>query len=294
MRVSKFEHMDVGFSQGNLSLVEIFEVNYISKGRTMALWRCQCGFQFRSSLWSVLLSKKHCCGCSKVIGNVGTTIKNWLVVDFLGRNKCNNFTFKLLCNTCGKEKVVTNTTMMNSLNACNHKTRLKQNHPMRGSRTYSSWENMIQRVTNPNSPQYDRYMGRGITMDSRWALFSNFLLDMGERPEGMSLDRIDNDGNYTKSNCKWSTQKEQCVNRGKDQNSYSIYKGAYYRKDRGTWFSNIKTPEGVVIHLGKFEDEISAARAWDDEAKKYGYVTNVALGLLCELNNTPKTGETNL
>lgn len=84
------------------------------------------------------------------------------------------------------------------------------------SKTYKSWDSMKQRCLNPNNKKYFLYGGRGITICERWLEengFENFLADMGERPEGKTLDRIDNDGNYEPSNCKWSTIKEQNNNR---------------------------------------------------------------------------------
>ena len=79
--------------------------------------------------------------------------------------------------------------------------------------TYNSWMSMKYRCLNPKQKGYEYWGGRGITICERWMKFENFLEDMGERPEGMTLDRIDNDGNYEHSNCKWSTLKEQNNNR---------------------------------------------------------------------------------
>lgn len=81
------------------------------------------------------------------------------------------------------------------------------------SPTYQSWCSMIQRCTNPNRESWPYYGGRGITVCPRWMSFDNFLEDMGERPPGLSLDRIDNDGNYEPGNCRWATPEEQHANR---------------------------------------------------------------------------------
>ena len=72
---------------------------------------------------------------------------------------------------------------------------------------------MIQRCTNPNNTGYKEYMARGITVCDAWLLFENFLADMGERPEGKTLDRKDSNKGYGLDNCKWSTPKQQANNR---------------------------------------------------------------------------------
>lgn len=89
-------------------------------------------------------------------------------------------------------------------------------HRRRGSKptpTYNSWAAMLQRCENSKHQHFANYGGRGITVCERWHKFDNFLYDMGERPAGMSIDRKESNGNYEKSNCKWSTRKEQNTNR---------------------------------------------------------------------------------
>lgn len=91
---------------------------------------------------------------------------------------------------------------------------------------------MKQRCLNPNDPRYKDYGGRGIKICSRWiSSFIEFKKDMGARPEGRSIDRINHDGNYEPGNCRWSTPKEQ--QRNMRTNKYIEYQGQ--RKLIGDW-----------------------------------------------------------
>lgn len=86
-------------------------------------------------------------------------------------------------------------------------------HNMRSTGSYKSWKNMLNRCNNKNSKNYQRWGGRGIKACKYWDKFENFYKDMGDRPKGLTLDRINNNKGYSKENCKWSTWTEQARNR---------------------------------------------------------------------------------
>jgi len=96
-------------------------------------------------------------------------------------------------------------------------------HGLSKSPTYNSWHSMIQRCNNINSPDYKRYGKKGITVCNTWLIFDIFLKDMGIRPDGKTLNRINNNLGYNKDNCEWSTYREQGNNRS--DNAIVVYNG---------------------------------------------------------------------
>lgn len=133
-----------------------------------------------------------------------------------------NHTYSLYLCSCGKEKFIRDRSVNLGLTrSCGHLIKenmsrvgkLSITHGMTNSSTYKTWKSLYQRCTNSKHARYSGWGGRGITVCERWRLFENFYADMGDRPHGKTLDRIDNDGNYEPRNCKWSTPKEQAENR---------------------------------------------------------------------------------
>ena len=98
----------------------------------------------------------------------------------------------------------------------------KHGHSLNGklSPTYQSWAQMKYRCQDSNRPRFKNWGGRGIKVCERWQKFENFLADMGERPKGKTLDRINNDGDYEPGNCRWATWKEQAHNRRDQKTQY--------------------------------------------------------------------------
>ena len=128
------------------------------------------------------------------------------------RNK--NRVFKCLCD-CGTIKTVSISPLVHSRTvSCGcYRAEIKTKHGMWESREYSTWENMIQRCTNPKAKKYYLYGARGITVCERWLKsFAAFYEDMGTRPKNTTLDRIDPNKGYYKENCRWSNPHEQLAN----------------------------------------------------------------------------------
>jgi hypothetical protein len=127
--------------------------------------------------------------------------------------------WKSICD-CGNESVNQQTVLRRGEAiscGCFRKEITKAVHQVHGKALtpeYKVWAGLKDRCTNTNSNVYGRYGGRGIQVCESWYAFENFMADMGERPSAKhSLDRIDNDGDYKPSNCRWATHKQQCRNK---------------------------------------------------------------------------------
>jgi hypothetical protein len=204
------------------------------------LWECLCSCGTRTVVLGQSLRRgvTTSCGCraqesrsengrKKLLNRVGQQFGQLLVVSEAPRRNglvywrcrccCGNFTIVAssslrIVKSCGCLRTENLRKIGLTNRTHGHTTRVGD------SPTYRSWASMIQRTTNPKAPNYYRYGGRGITVCARWntemgGSFEAFLEDMGERPEGMTLDRNNNNLGYYKENCRWATPSQQQRNK---------------------------------------------------------------------------------
>lgn len=152
----------------------------------------------------------------------GEKFGNWLVLKFAGRNERSHNYWLCQCG-CGSAPRIFAVGRLTggrsrSCGCLKHKwprgPHPNKTHGMRNTKTYHVWQSMRTRCYNSRCHQWPHYGGRGIQVCERWKTsFENFLVDMGEAPSGMSLDRINNNDNYSPENCKWSTWHQQSRNK---------------------------------------------------------------------------------
>lgn len=157
-----------------------------------------------------------------LLGFLGSRFGKLTVIDLLFSGG-NGQSSKWLCMCeCGNKSIASKSNLLsgrtNSCGCLRQGVNQKHGHAKHGngkqqSRTYKTWDSMIQRCYNPNHKSFAYYGGRGIVTTKRWLCFDNFIADMGERPLLKTLERKNNSKGYSKRNCTWATYSEQARNR---------------------------------------------------------------------------------
>lgn len=215
-----------GQTFGRLLVLKRMGSNY----RGSALWWCLCDCLRTSTVDGADLRKgtTNSCGCLlaesvkergefKIDNLVGQEFGN-LVVKGMVRYSNSGVKWVCVCK-CGNSTTVRASNLKaGSVQSCgclrrDHCKTMSYKHGHHKSAEYQSWRSMLKRCLNPKTAGYRYWGGRGISVCDRWMIFENFLFDMGPRPPGTTLDRIDVEGNYEPGNCRWATLHEQIRNR---------------------------------------------------------------------------------
>ena len=189
-----------------------------------------------------------------------------IVVEETNERLRRNKLWKCIC-VCGTEVLVTTHSLKNyEKKSCGCKTKAETSgtHGMTGTPTHNTWRTMVERCTKSYHKSYDRY--NSVEIDTKWMNFEGFYEDMGERPEGMTLDRIDNNKGYNKENCRWATDSQQQQN--KEPNYINKNKGlAGVFESKGKFCARIRY-NGQREYLGTFSTPEEANEAYNKRGQE--------------------------
>lgn len=243
--------LKIGTVYGDFTLIGESE----NKLHARPTWRlkCKCGTVVLKTTSDVgkLVSTSNC-GCdgrqrSRKELSVGQRFGKLTIIKALRSDKHGKQQWSCLCD-CGNICVkITSGLKQGKIPSCGCHVNIK--HGGSRSSLYSTWEAMHQRCYNPESECFEYYGGRGITVCEEWKDFATFAQDMGERPKGFVIDRIDTNGSYEKDNCRWTTRSESSYNTRKQKNNTSGRTGVVLDRRSNIWYARIDY-KGKSIHLG--------------------------------------------
>lgn len=253
-----------GMIFGRLKVIEMVPRKLCKRAK----WRCVCECGSVCDVDSYKLKSGHTRSCGCIVSTTGLEGERFgrlTVKNKTDKRKDNRIVWLCQCDCGNHMEVTSNALKSGKTRSCGclsaELSSLRNStHGMSASREYSAWQGLKNRCNAPNSHSYENYGGRGIKVHPRWQdSFEAFYSDMGECPDGYTIDRINNDGDYEPGNCRWADRNVQQFNRRTPKNSLTGVTGVRQRVD-GRWLASLKFRDVHLLYktFPTFEEALKA------------------------------------